>query len=66
MTYVRGSNLKVGDIMVMAGRRDMIVSLRPYRGPLARYFPEGASTAEFSMFGGGMTINHGEYYEVLP
>lgn len=58
-----GSELKVGDLIKVwwPPGRDRIVSLRPYTGPLANLFPQGAQIAAFE-FCSGMTIeNHNSY-----
>lgn len=62
-----GSALKVGDTIEVwwAPRRDTITALRPYTGPLAQHFPQGAQLAEFALCKLGMTIDNGEIYEVI-
>jgi len=62
--YVLGSDLRIGDTIEVwwQPRRDTIVSLSPYRGPLASIFPSGAQIAAFAI-GPSMTIDNGGLYE---
>lgn len=64
---VQGKDLKVGDTIETwwAPRRDTIVSLRPYPGPLKHVFPAGAQIAEFALCKSGMTIDNSDFYEVV-
>ncbi len=64
---VLGSELRPGDTIQVwwRPRRDTITALRPYRGPLAGLFPEGAQIAEFALGACGMTIDNGDLYDVL-
>lgn len=64
MTRVKGSDLHVGDTIEVwwSPRRDTIIGLRPYDGPLAGIFPQGASIAQFAS-GAGMTIDHSDWFE---
>lgn len=62
---VTGSDLRVDDTIEVwfgAGRRDRIVSLKPYRGPLTCFEPEGAQIAVFATSNVGMTIENGSLY----
>ena len=62
-----GGNLKVGQAIEVwwSGGRDIITGLRPYTGPLAYLFPEGAQLADFVVNKAGMTIDNSDYYKVL-
>lgn len=62
-----GRDLKVGDTIETwwSPRRDTIVGLTPYEGPLSGVFPEGAQLAEFALSPTGMTIDNGDLYEVV-
>jgi hypothetical protein len=64
MMTVSGSELKVGDTIEVwwTPRRDTIVGLKPYTGPLANLFPEGAQIAEFALLKTGMTIDNSDLY----
>lgn len=60
---VKGSNLQLGDAIVYWwSKTARIVSLEPYRGPLAYLFKDGAQIAGFDI-GPGMTIDNGDYYD---
>jgi hypothetical protein len=63
----RGIDLKVGDVIETwwAPKRNQIVALVPYRGPLQYLFPQGAQLAAFAVGPVGMTINNAERYNVL-
>lgn len=63
---VFGSELRVGDVIEVwwAPRRDQILSLAPYHGPIAHVFKSGASTASFAV-GPGMTIDHGDLFTLI-
>ncbi len=69
MTYKKlGKDLKVGDILEdvwWQPKRDVIVSLKPYKGPLEYLFSEGAQLAEFAILKSGMTIDNSDYYELV-
>lgn len=63
-----GKDLRVGDTIAVwwSPRRDTIVALRPYHGPLAHIFPHGAQIATFAILpSGDMTIDNGDVYEVI-
>ena len=62
---VRGGDLRVGDVIEVwwQPRRDTIIELRPYRGPLANLFPAGAQIAIFAQLRNGMTIDNSDIYE---
>lgn len=65
---VKGSDLKPGDAVEVwwQPNRDQIVSLEPYRGPLAYLFGEGAQIAAFAV-GPAMTIDNADNYNrVIP
>lgn len=64
---VLGKDLKTGQAIEVwwSGGRDIITGLRPYAGPLAYLFPEGAQLAEFAVLKTGMTIDNSDYYRVL-
>ena len=58
-----GALLKVGDIIHFPLTKiHRITELRPYTGPLAHLFPEGAQLASFDT-GLGMTIDNSNYYD---
>ena len=63
----RGKELKVGDTIEVwwNPHRDTITELRPYLGPLAYLFPEGAQLASFAVCQSGMTIDNGDVFEVV-
>jgi hypothetical protein len=66
MTQIRGSELKVGDAIEVSWfgvKADIITGLRPYTGPLAYLFPDGAQLATFAVNRIGMTIDNGDYFE---
>jgi hypothetical protein len=58
-TTIRGSELKVGDVINTWAGKKRIVGLRPYTGPLAYLWPEGARIASFDI-GSGMTVANGD------
>lgn len=62
-----GKDLRVGDTIETwwAPGRDTITELRPYRGPLAYLWPEGARIAAFALFKVGMTIEPQADFVVL-
>ena len=64
---VRGKDLKIGDTIEVWFRtgRDTITALRPYTGPLAYLFPEGAQLADFAVSRVGMTIDNSDMYNVV-
>lgn len=63
---INGADLRIGDTIAVwwTPRRDTIVSLEPYRGPLEFLWPEGASIAGFAI-GPGMTCGHDEQFKLL-
>jgi hypothetical protein len=65
MSTVLGSELRVGDTIEVwwAHGRDTITGLRPYRGPLAYLFSEGAQLASFALNRSGMTIDNADTFE---
>lgn len=67
MRHVKGGTLKVGDTIDVwwQPHRDTIMRLRPYDGPLAHIFKEGAQLADFAINKSGMTIDNSDYYDVL-
>lgn len=67
MTQKYGSELKVGDTIAVwwQPNRDRIIGLRPYHGPLAYLFPNGAQLADFALNKSGMTIDNGDIFEVI-
>lgn len=44
---------------------DTIIALKPYNGPIAHLFSEGAQLADFALNKTGMTIDNGDYYKVV-
>ncbi len=64
---VLGSELKVGDTIVVwwQPNHDTITKLVPYTGPL-KIWKDGAQLADFAILKTGMTIDNGDYYEVMP
>lgn len=64
---VNGSDLRPGDVIEVwwQGGRDTIMSLQPYRGPLAHLFPQGAQLAAFAICKSGMTIDNAATYKVI-
>lgn len=64
---VRGSELRVGDTIEVwwAPRRDTIVGLGRYAGPLEYLFPAGAQIATFALLSTGMTIDNDDVYELV-
>ncbi len=69
---VKGSALKPGQTIAVwwskpkqTPNQDIITSLVPYTGRLARLFPEGAQLAGFLLNRVGMTIDNREIYEVI-
>ena len=64
---VFGKELRVGDTIVVwwSPGRDTITELRPYDGPLAHLFPEGAQLAEFALNTTGMTIDNSAFFELI-
>lgn len=69
MEKVRGSALRVGDVLAPWGERTAtITALRPYRGPLASIFSAGAQLADLRPgdFGAtGITIENDCWYDVV-
>jgi len=67
MMQVLGSELRAGDTIEVwwKPRRDTLLELRPYHGPLEHVFAQGASIARFALLSGGMTIDHGELFTVI-
>lgn len=65
MERVLGSALRVGDTIEVwwQPNRDTITALRPYRGPLAHIWKQGAQLADFAILKTGMTIDNGAIYE---
>lgn len=63
--YVSGDRLRVGDTITVwwTPQRDTIIDLKPYHGPLASLFPQGAQLATFAILKTGMTINNAERYD---
>lgn len=64
---LKGSELRPGDVIEVwwRPRRDVIISLRPYAGPLASLFPEGAQLAEFALNRIGMTIDNSDTFVLV-
>jgi hypothetical protein len=62
-----GRSLCVGDTIEVwwNPKRDTIIALAPYRGPLEYLFPGGAQIATFALLRGGMTIDNTDYFEVI-
>ena len=62
-----GHQLKVGDTLEVwwKPRRDTITALRPFTGPLADLWPEGAKIVSFAILQGGMTIGGNDVFEVI-
>jgi hypothetical protein len=62
---VSGSDLAVGDTIEVwwAPNRDTIIGLRPYTGPLAYLWKDGAQLADFALNKSGMTIDNGERFK---
>lgn len=65
--WVTTAELQVGDtITVWWGiKRDTIIGLRPYVGPLAELLGEGTKIADFALFKPGMTLEAGNRYQRL-
>jgi hypothetical protein len=63
--WVTTAELKVGDtIAVWWGiKRDTIIGLRPYVGPLAELLGEGTKIADFALFKPGMTLEANNQYQ---
>lgn len=66
-TTTRGADLKIGNVIEVwwSPKRDTIVEMHPYRGPLEYLFPKGAQIAIFAQFKCGMTIDNDDVYEVI-
>jgi len=62
---ISGKDLRVGDTIKVwwHPHRDTVTALRPYRGPLAHLFTDGAQLADFAICRSGMTIDNGDSYE---
>lgn len=62
---VFGRDLRVGDTIEVwwQPNRDTITGLRPYKGPLAHIWQEGAMLADFAILKTGMTIDCGGLYD---
>lgn len=67
MHLVKGKDLRVGMVLrVWWGyKRDTIMGIVPYVGPLAGEFPEGASIVRFALCQDGMTVDHAADCEVV-
>jgi hypothetical protein len=65
MPIVRGADLRVGNMIEVWWKPgfDIITELRPYTGPLARLFPDGAQLATF-ITKASMTIDNADLYNV--
>lgn len=65
-TWLRGGELRVGDIIrIWHSRQCMITALRPYTGPLAYLWPNGAQLADLAPSPpSGITIVNDNFYEV--
>lgn len=67
MEVVNGSDLKVGDtIVVWSGytrNRDTITGVRPYKGPLEYLWPEGTILVSFVANTSGMTVSNTDKIE---
>lgn len=59
-----GREIKPGDTIEVwwTPQRDTVISLRPYNGPLAHLFKDGAQLAEFALNKVGMTIDNGDLF----
>lgn len=66
-TQVTGAELQPGDVIEVwwFPRRDTILKLTPYTGPLADVFKKGAQIAVFAQNVNGMTIDNAALYRVL-
>lgn len=65
---VLGSELRVGDTIKVwwSPLQDTIIGLKPYDGPLKEIFaPKGAILAYFLSNKSGMTVECGDYYNVI-
>jgi hypothetical protein len=62
---VKGSELKVGDVLDIMGGPATITALRPYEGPLAHLWARGAQIATFAQYRTGITIDNAGSYTVL-
>ena len=64
---VSGRDLRVGDSLgvwwIPEPRRDQIISIRPYAGPLAHLWPEGAVLVDFAS-GPGMSVGLDDRFRV--
>jgi hypothetical protein len=71
MKKVAGRDLKVGDIIGVwwsspaqpYPRREMIESIRPYKGKLSHLWPMGANLVSFTVNRTGMTIGNDDDVE---
>jgi hypothetical protein len=64
MPWISGKELQIGDTIEVwwTPGRDTVTTLRPYSGPLANLFPDGAQIAGFALLGTGMTIDNAERF----
>lgn len=65
LTKKSGSELKVGDTLLVIGGPDTITGLRKYTGPLSECFQKGAQVASFARAYVGMTIDNDADYEIV-
>lgn len=61
---IKGSTIKLNDMLDLWIGRSRVVKLEPYTGPLAQYFPDGAQIATFDT-GKSMTIDNRGFYPVV-
>lgn len=64
---VLGKDLRPGDTIEVwwQPKRDTIMAIEPYTGPLAYLWPKGAIIAKFAINRSGMTIDKSDYEEVV-
>jgi hypothetical protein len=63
-TRTFGKDIRVGDVIVTWAGKKRVVGLKPYTGPLAYLWPEGAQLADFDI-GSGMTIAGNDLLDVV-
>jgi hypothetical protein len=61
----RGDELKVNDCIKTWFGVQRIIELKPYTGGISHLFENGAQLAKFAPAMVGMTIDNGDFYEVV-
>jgi hypothetical protein len=60
-----GSELKVNDCIETWFGVQRVIDLKPYVGGISYLFKDGAQLAKFAPSNVGMTIDNGDYYDVV-